>query len=113
MAAVDYVGAPFEPSDAWVRGKAWLAAVGGNGGLSLRRKSHAIECLDAASWQHGQWEDAFFVEQLQLGGRSVAASGGARAFAIERPVRRPRRAGVQAAEAADESGEGGEGAGPM
>ena len=33
-----YVGAPWDPKDAWVEGKAWLAGVGGNGGLSLRRR---------------------------------------------------------------------------
>ena len=45
-----------------MRGKPWLAGVGGNGGLSLRRRSLSLACLDAASRQRGQWEDAFFVE---------------------------------------------------
>ena len=83
----DYIGAPWDPSDAWVRGKAWLAAVGGNGGLSLRRRSRAIACLDAGSWQRGQWEDAFFVERHQQLGHAVASSATARAFVIERPLR--------------------------
>lgn len=37
----DYVGAPWPPNDRMVRGKAWLQDVGGNGGLSLRRRSQA------------------------------------------------------------------------
>ena len=57
-----YVGAPWQPAEDWVRGKPWLAGVGGNGGLSLRRRSLSLACLDAASRQRGQWEDAFFVE---------------------------------------------------
>ena len=60
-----YVGAPWQPAEAWVRGKPWLAGVGGNGGLSLRRRSLSLACLDAASRQRGQWEDAFFVEVLR------------------------------------------------
>ena len=82
----DYAGAPWDPRDAWVAGKAWLAAVGGNGGLSLRRRSHARACLDAACWQRGQWEDAFYVELLQQLGHRVAPSDMARRFAIERPL---------------------------
>ena len=69
-----------------MRGKAWLAAVGGNGGLSLRRRSQALACLDAGSWQRGQWEDAYFVEALQQLGHTVACSAAARAFAVERPL---------------------------
>ena len=56
------MGAPWHPLDAWVRAKPWLAAVGGNGGLSLRRRSWSLACLDAFSCADGQWEDAFFVE---------------------------------------------------
>ena len=85
-AEVDYVGAPWDPSDAWVRAKAWLAAVGGNGGLSLRRRSQALRCLDEFAWQRGQWEDAYFVEKLQQLGHCVATASRARAFAIERPL---------------------------
>ena len=79
-----YVGAPWEPWDGWVRGKAWLCSVGGNGGLSLRRRSHAIACLDLAARQPGQWEDAYFVERLQQLGHLVAPAAEARHFAVER-----------------------------
>ena len=82
----DYAGAPWDPEDQWVRGKAWLAAVGGNGGLSLRRRSHALACLDVGACQKGQWEDAYFVERLQQLGHRVASAAHARAFAIERPL---------------------------
>ena len=37
----DYVGAPWPTADRMVKGKAWLQDVGGNGGLSLRRRSQA------------------------------------------------------------------------
>lgn len=80
-----YVGAPFDPLDGWVRGKAWLAGVGGNGGLSLRRRSQAIACLDAACLQQHQFEDAFFLEALQQLGHAVAPATDARRFAVERP----------------------------
>ena len=82
--AYDYVGAPFDPDDGWVRGKPWLAAVGGNGGLSLRRRSHAIACLDRACWQRGQFEDAFFIEILQQMAHRVAPADVAKQFAVER-----------------------------
>ena len=85
-----YVGAPWHPHDGWVAGKPWLAAVGGNGGLSLRRRSHALACLDAFAWQRGQWEDAYFVEALQRLGHPVAPASAASAFAVERlPSARP------------------------
>ena len=83
-ATLDYVGAPWEPWDRWVRGKAWLCAVGGNGGLSLRKRSQAIACLDAVSRQLNQWEDAYFVETLQQLGHAVANAEQARGFAVER-----------------------------
>jgi len=78
-----YVGAPWQPTEAWVRGKPWLAGVGGNGGLSLRRRSLSLSCLDAASRQRGQWEDVFFVEALQQMGHSIAPACEATAFAVE------------------------------
>ena len=37
-------------------------------------------------WQAGQWEDAYFVEKLQMLGHVVARSEDARLFAIERPL---------------------------
>ena len=80
----DYVGAPFDPDDGWVRGKPWLAAVGGNGGLSLRRRSQAMACLDRACCQPGQFEDAFFLEGLQQMGHKVAPADAAKEFAVER-----------------------------
>ena len=83
---IDYVGAPWDPTDAWVAGKAWLCAIGGNGGLSYRRRSQAMRCLDMGCWQAGQWEDAYFVEKLQMLGHVVARSEDARLFAIERPL---------------------------
>ena len=61
-----YAGAPWQPAEDWVRGKPWLAGVGGNGGLSLRRRSLSLACLDATSRQRGQWEDAFFIEVYLL-----------------------------------------------
>ena len=67
-----------------MRGKPWLAGVGGNGGLSLRRRSQAVQCLDAAARQPGVWEDAFFVETLARLGHSVAPADTAREFAVER-----------------------------
>jgi hypothetical protein len=89
LATSDYAGAPWDPTDGWVAGKAWLAAVGGNGGLSYRKRSHALACLDTAAWQKGQWEDAYFVERLQQLGRTVACSDAARGFAIERALHAP------------------------
>ena len=79
-----YAGAPWEPYDAWVRGKAWLGAVGGNGGLSLRRRSQALACLDLAARQPGQWEDAYFVERLQQLGHEVMPASRARHLFVER-----------------------------
>jgi hypothetical protein len=94
--AYDYVGAPFDPDDGWVRGKPWLAAVGGNGGLSLRRRSHAIACLDRACWQRGQFEDAFFIEILQQMAHRVAPADVAKQFAVER-LRSSRPVGLHKA----------------
>ena len=82
--AYSYCGAPWDSCDGWVRGKPWLSNVGGNGGLSLRRRSHSIQCLDAVSLQQGQWEDAYFVEALQCLGHAVAPAEAARDFAVER-----------------------------
>ena len=93
--AYDYAGAPWEPYDGWVRGKAWLNSVGGNGGLSLRRRSQALACLDLAPWQPKQWEDAYFVERLQQLGHRVMPAGRARHFAVEREYGfEPRPCGV-------------------
>ena len=80
----DYVGAPWLPTERFVRGKSWLCDVGGNGGLSLRRRSQAVRCLDEASRQPGQWEDIFFIEALQRLGFSVAPAEAACHFAVER-----------------------------
>ena len=67
-----------------MQGKPWLYAVGGNGGLSLRRRSASIACLDAACWQRGQWEDAYFVESYQRLGYPVAGANAASSFSVER-----------------------------
>ena len=92
--AYDYAGAPWEPYDGWVRGKAWLNSVGGNGG-SPRRRSQALACLDLAPWQPKQWEDAYFVERLQQLGHRVMPAGRARHFAVEREYGfEPRPCGV-------------------
>ncbi|KAL1503174.1 hypothetical protein AB1Y20_011233 [Prymnesium parvum] len=79
----DYVGAPWPATDRMVCGKPWLEGVGGNGGLSLRRRSQAFECLDVAARQPGQWEDIFFVELLQRLGFQVAPAAVAREFSVE------------------------------
>ena len=78
-----YVGAPWQPSEAWVRGKPWLEGIGGNGGLSLRRRSLSLACLDAAGWQKGQWEDCFYIDGLQTLGHRLAPAQLAAQFAVE------------------------------
>ena len=43
-----YVGAPWQPAEDWVRGKPWLAGVGGNGGLHASTASE--KKVSMAAW---------------------------------------------------------------
>lgn len=75
----DYVGAPWKPSQCpWVTSKSRV----GNGGLSLRRRSAMLRCLDTRSPRYDSSEDVFFAQTcedlLYLPSIDVA-----RSFAVE------------------------------
>ena len=75
----DYVGAPWEPSQCtWVTSKSRV----GNGGLSLRRRSAMLRCLDTRPPRYDSSEDMYFSQTcedlLHLPSTDVA-----RSFAVE------------------------------
>ncbi|KAG5459775.1 MAG: hypothetical protein BJ554DRAFT_8268 [Olpidium bornovanus] len=68
----DYVGAPWPASDE-----------SGNGGLSLRKRSHTLRCIREQPRKPGMAEDVYFSRTLQSIGALVAPRDVSAAFSVE------------------------------